>query len=86
MPHIQPIELSYLSFANPRHSRASGKRLWNVTVHGPREGDRQIFPGATLDNLLTGRCTSREFAGKMSQSPARERLRLGTLQHVRLFE
>ncbi len=33
--------------------------------------NRHIFPGTTLDNLLTERCTLREFAGKMSQSPAR---------------
>ncbi len=46
------------------------------TVHGPRERDRHIFPGTTLDNLLTGRCTSREFAGKTNQSPACERLQL----------
>ncbi len=43
-------------------------------IVGPREGDRHIFPRTTLDNLRTGRCTSREFAGKMSQSPTRERL------------
>ncbi len=37
---------------------------------GPGEGDRHVFPGTTVDNLLTERCASREFAGKMSQSPA----------------
>ncbi len=45
-----------------------------VTVHGPREGDRHISPGITWDNLLTERCSSGEFAGRMSQSPARQRL------------
>ncbi len=45
-----------------------------ITVHGPREGDRHIFPGTTLDNHPTERHATREFAGEMSQSPARERL------------
>ena len=45
-----------------------------VTVHGPREGDRHIFPGTTLGNHPTARDTFLEFAGKMRHSPARDRL------------
>ncbi len=41
-------------------------RTFAITIHGPREGDRHIFPGTTLDNLPTERCASREFAGKMT--------------------
>ncbi len=38
----------------------------DVTVHGPREGDRHIFPGTTLGNLPRARDTFLEFVGKMS--------------------
>ena len=67
-----------------RYARSLGYMDWAtqphpfrhyVTVHGQREGDRHIFPGHTFGNHPTGRHTSLEFAGKMSQSPARERLR-----------
>ncbi len=73
------------------HSRIGGEATsTGVAVHGPREGDRHIFPGTTLGNHPTTRDTFLEFAGKMSQSPARERLPAGYLDlsrevGIRLF-
>ena len=55
-------------------NESAGQISGAVTVHGPSEGDRHIFPGTTLGNHPTARDTFLEFAGKMSQSPARERL------------
>ena len=67
-----------LGESESRQTQIAGRKPWHrmqqVTGHGPSEGDRHIFPGTTLDNHPTARDTFLEFAGKISQSPARERL------------
>ncbi len=68
-----PISIPSVSVTYTYYMQLNGHQ-YLVTVHGPREVDRHIFPGTTLGNRPTEGHSSLEFAGKMSQSPARERL------------